>query len=72
MWIGKRLKKHRFYGPDKSMWQIGKKISEKEIESDPYLYDLGEDTSEAQAVYHCRQVKGPSVGQKAILKVRMQ
>ncbi|OKL56936.1 hypothetical protein UA08_07891 [Talaromyces atroroseus] len=72
MWIGKRFKKFAFSCPDGTQWKVGKKISEKENESYGDLYERGLDTSEAQAVHHCRQIEGPSVGRKAILKVRMQ
>ncbi|KAL4950203.1 hypothetical protein BDW69DRAFT_187577 [Aspergillus filifer] len=72
MWIGDRFEDHVFLGPNGSEWRIAKKLSERAISSQPLAYELGEDTSEAQAVFQVQQVHGPCVGEKAMLKVRMQ
>ncbi|KAL4968316.1 uncharacterized protein BDV14DRAFT_167758 [Aspergillus stella-maris] len=72
MWIGDRFKDLVLNGPDGTKWEVGKKLSEREISSHPLAYELGEDTSEAQAVFQVQQVHGPCVGEKAILKIRMQ
>ncbi|KAM5470214.1 hypothetical protein MauCBS54593_004099 [Microsporum audouinii] len=68
-WIGDMFKDSTFTCPDESEWKFDKKISEKSIrfhdERDVAL-------AEAQAVYHCHQVKGQSVGKEAIIKVRVQ
>lgn len=50
---------------------MGKQISEKLIKSNP-LSDSIYNTSEAQAVFRCWQIRGPGVGKRAIVKVRMQ
>ncbi|KAL4934954.1 hypothetical protein BDV06DRAFT_207948 [Aspergillus oleicola] len=72
MWIGNRFEDHVFIPPNGTEWRIGRKLSEKALPANPRLYDLGGNTSEAQAVFEVQQIYGPSVGEKAILKIRMQ
>ncbi len=71
LWIGGRFGKFVLEGPDGTLWKIGKQLSEQTIRLDPWT-ESNYNTSETQAVYHCRQIQGPSVGTRAIVKVRMQ
>ncbi|KAK2807049.1 hypothetical protein FQN50_005623 [Emmonsiellopsis sp. PD_5] len=74
IWIGDRYEGHIFYvQKDDIKWRIGKKLSERSYFIPKYS-DQGKTTAwtEAQAVFPCEQVYGPSVGAQAILKVRMQ
>lgn len=57
---------------DDTEWQFGKKLSEKAGCASEDTTGLGHPVAEAVAVYNCKQVKGPSVGMEAIVKVRMQ
>lgn len=70
-WIGGQFQEYIFQGEDGSLWMMGKQISEKLIKSNP-LSDSIYNTSEAQAVFRCWQIRGPGVGKRAIVKVRMQ
>ncbi|KAI1963054.1 hypothetical protein LOZ04_002493 [Ophidiomyces ophidiicola] len=72
-WIGTMWDNERITCPDGTVWQVGKKISEKSLLA-PDLSDGKHPTeAEAQAVYHCTQVlPGKSPQQRAIMKVRMQ
>ena len=70
--------KHQFddnifiFRDDGIEWKVGDKISEKTIVFDVLRNGIKETASESQAVYHCHQVVGPSVGMEAIMKIRMQ
>ncbi|KAI2011112.1 hypothetical protein LOZ12_004666 [Ophidiomyces ophidiicola] len=72
-WIGNMWNNYKLRCPDGTVWQVGKKISEKSL----YTTDLSGGKcpaeAEAQAVYHCIQVvQGAVTQQRAIMKVRMQ
>ncbi|KAK2812929.1 hypothetical protein FQN50_000950 [Emmonsiellopsis sp. PD_5] len=53
-------------------WELGEKLSEKARFVPELITGTGLPEADAQAVYHCKQIKGPSVGMDAIAKVRMQ
>lgn len=52
-------------------WELGEKISEKAGCVSEEDSGIGRAVAEAVAVSHHKQVKGPSVGMEAIVKVRM-
>ncbi|KAF3483575.1 uncharacterized protein GIQ15_02899 [Arthroderma uncinatum] len=64
-WIQDLFHGLTFRCPDGTEWDIEEKISEKS-----HVDSIG--LGEAQAVYHCCQSLGPSVGLEAIVKIRMQ
>ncbi|KAI1915580.1 hypothetical protein LOZ61_001511 [Ophidiomyces ophidiicola] len=69
-WIGNMWNNYKLRCPDGTVWQVGKKISEKSL----YTTDLSGGKcpaeAEAQAVYHCIQVvQGAVTQQRAIMKV---
>ncbi|KAM5491880.1 hypothetical protein MaudMau93_001628 [Microsporum audouinii] len=69
-WIGNLFDNYKVKCPDGSIWRFDEKISEKSLDiqgADPNYV-----VAESQAVYHCHQTKGPSIGVEAIVKVRMQ
>ncbi|KAM5442272.1 hypothetical protein MferCBS31731_002646 [Microsporum ferrugineum] len=68
-WIGNMFDNYSVNCPDGSIWELNKKISEKSFVLDG---DEPDAIAESQAVYHCRQTKGPSMGMEAIAKIRMQ
>ncbi|KAK2861450.1 hypothetical protein FQN49_004180, partial [Arthroderma sp. PD_2] len=68
-WIGDLFKNEKVTCPDGSRWKFDEKISEKSFVFDGYDDEI---IGESQVVYHCHQVKGPSVGMEAIVKIRMQ
>ncbi|KAL4950205.1 hypothetical protein BDW69DRAFT_172657 [Aspergillus filifer] len=72
MWFDNTWEDRDFLCPNGTKWNIRKKLSEKEISSDPESYYFGGNTSEAQAVFEVQQVLGSSVGKRAILKIRLQ
>lgn len=57
---------------DGTEWKFGQKLSERAGCASEDTTELGRPVAEAVAVYNCKQVKGPSVGTEAIVKVRMQ
>ncbi|KAM5461424.1 hypothetical protein McanCB49686_000223 [Microsporum canis] len=68
-WIGNMFDNYSVKCPDGSIWELNEKISEKSFVLDG---DEPDAIAESQAVYHCRQTKGPSMGMEAIAKIRMQ
>ncbi|KAK2798406.1 hypothetical protein FQN50_008846 [Emmonsiellopsis sp. PD_5] len=72
VWVGDRFDDLTLNCSDGTKWEIGQKISEKACVLRGELAGSAGDIAEAQAVYHCHQVKGASVGLHAIMKVRLQ
>lgn len=66
------MKTSFFFSMVSTGWEVGQKISEKRSFFEDQIWGTEVDTSEAQAVYHCHQVTGPSVGKEAIVKIRPQ
>ncbi|EFR02662.1 hypothetical protein MGYG_05659 [Nannizzia gypsea CBS 118893] len=56
-WVGDRFDNHKFTFSDQSQWLTYNKISEKGFVID---YADEEPLAKNQAVYNCRQTKGPS------------
>lgn len=71
-WVGNLLDDNSITFPDGVEWSVGPKISEKCSIFEGHRWGTERDTSEAQAVYHCHQTTGPSVGREAIMKIRLQ
>jgi hypothetical protein len=64
LWIGNTFDGRKIAFPDKSVWKLEDKLSEKSQQvCSP---------SEARAVYVCKQIAGSRVGSQAIIKVHMQ
>lgn len=73
LWIGDYFDNCIFDSPGGSIWKVGGKVSAKEfLDEEAEERDDGITLVESQAIYHCRQVEGPSVGQEAIMKIRVQ
>ncbi len=58
--------------PDKTAWQLKRKICEKAWEGSSTRKDEDWQPSEAHAVYECAQIEGPESGSMAIIKVRIE
>ncbi|KAL8756246.1 MAG: hypothetical protein Q9199_003068 [Rusavskia elegans] len=72
--LGKCLDNRVVTFPDHKQWQLTKKLSEKSWEGST-LSERAKwadwEPDEAHAVYECVQTRGPKVGTKAIVKVRV-
>lgn len=72
-WVGDQFKDCIFTFLDGSRWATCDKICEKEFLDEEGSKREDEITvMEAQAVYHCQQITGQSVGEEGIMKIRMQ
>ncbi|KKZ60974.1 hypothetical protein EMCG_04397 [[Emmonsia] crescens] len=71
-WIGDLFDAFPLWCPDGTVWEIGKKLSERASFAPAEISGTGWAIAEAQAVYICHQVEGPSIGMEAIVKVRLQ
>lgn len=72
IWIREFFNDRELHFKDGTRWKIGRKISEKSFDTPRKHSSTGYRQGESQAVYECEQIEGPSVGEEAILKIRMQ